>query len=362
MSHLTPCIGSTRSVNLTQQQDQSGFSLVEIMVAATISLVLMLGVVQIFVSSKHGYELQDDLSILQENARFASRFLEYSLRMAGNWAGVAEGRFSGGDQVTVTGDCATNWAVKAESLRGYEGAATSPLSLCVTDSNYLANTDLLAVRYLGAESAPVEAGAANEFSSYGANDVMARIALGKIGWFFLGSTVKQDSDYGKNVDSVILQREPAGGARSYCQGYQGICFNYPFKMELYYIRTNNSAGSTNGPLLVRAVLKNGKIETETLVEGVEQLQFAYGVDANNSQSVSQYLPASSVTNWSQVVAVQMSLVVRTRSEDAAFSDTESHPKGYPLAGGYTYKPADADKHYRRYALTKVIQVRNRQRG
>ena len=48
---------------------QNGLTLVEIMVALTISLVLLAGVVKIFQSAKQSYNIQQALSRIQENAR-----------------------------------------------------------------------------------------------------------------------------------------------------------------------------------------------------------------------------------------------------------------------------------------------------
>jgi type IV pilus assembly protein PilW len=74
----------------TQQQSahphpgkHSGFTIVEIMVALVISLILLLGVIQIFMASKATYTMQSGAARLQENARFALDFMSRSLGMAG---------------------------------------------------------------------------------------------------------------------------------------------------------------------------------------------------------------------------------------------------------------------------------------
>ncbi len=64
---------------------QRGFSLVEIMVAVTLSLVLMAGVMQIYLSSKQSFRMQEALSRVQENGRFALEFLSRDIRMADFW-------------------------------------------------------------------------------------------------------------------------------------------------------------------------------------------------------------------------------------------------------------------------------------
>jgi len=62
---------------------QRGLSLVELMVAITISLVLMAGVGQIFISTKTSYNLQNGLGRLQENARYALDILALNVGKAG---------------------------------------------------------------------------------------------------------------------------------------------------------------------------------------------------------------------------------------------------------------------------------------
>ncbi|HEC19712.1 MAG TPA: prepilin-type N-terminal cleavage/methylation domain-containing protein, partial [Gammaproteobacteria bacterium] len=62
---------------------QSGFSLVEILVAMTLSLVLLGGTIVIYASSKDSYRLQENIAGMQENARFAIHALRRDLEMAG---------------------------------------------------------------------------------------------------------------------------------------------------------------------------------------------------------------------------------------------------------------------------------------
>jgi type IV pilus assembly protein PilW len=68
---------------LSRQRRQAGIGLVEIMVALVVSSLLIGGLIQIFSSNKQAYVLQDEMSRLQENGRFAFHFLMKDLRMAG---------------------------------------------------------------------------------------------------------------------------------------------------------------------------------------------------------------------------------------------------------------------------------------
>lgn len=61
----------------------SGFSLVELMVAITISLLVTLAVMQAYLGGLSNQRAQTDLSRLQESSRFAFDILDRSLRKAG---------------------------------------------------------------------------------------------------------------------------------------------------------------------------------------------------------------------------------------------------------------------------------------
>ncbi len=72
---------------------QQGLSLIELLVALTISLLLMSGVLAVMSSTKKTAALQDELSRLQEDARFLMEDLAYNVRMAGYFgcSGIVSG-------------------------------------------------------------------------------------------------------------------------------------------------------------------------------------------------------------------------------------------------------------------------------
>jgi type IV pilus assembly protein PilW len=64
---------------------QLGMTLIEIMIALLIGAFLLGGVMQIFVSSQQTNRMQENLSRLQENGRFALEFISKDIRRAGYW-------------------------------------------------------------------------------------------------------------------------------------------------------------------------------------------------------------------------------------------------------------------------------------
>jgi len=64
------------------RQSQKGLSLIELMIAITLSIFITAAMISLFVNSKQNYRLNENMSRLQENARFAMSFLARDLRMS----------------------------------------------------------------------------------------------------------------------------------------------------------------------------------------------------------------------------------------------------------------------------------------
>jgi len=105
-------------INIKHSRCQRGLTLIELMIALLISSVLMYGVGTIYVSSKRGYNIQDNLARQQENSRFSLELLVHDLRMAGFpkryvsapivSASTADGGGTTNDTVTVEYQAATD--------------------------------------------------------------------------------------------------------------------------------------------------------------------------------------------------------------------------------------------------------------
>lgn len=61
---------------------ESGFTLVEILVALAIFSIVMAGVIEVFVTNNKSYLMQDDISNMQQNIRIAKMFIERDIRMS----------------------------------------------------------------------------------------------------------------------------------------------------------------------------------------------------------------------------------------------------------------------------------------
>ena len=94
---------------------QKAFTLIELMIAGTLGLLLIAGVIQLFLGSNQNFSLQAELADVQEDGRFSLMFLENEIQRAGwyedNMANpdsliftdpVAADRTAGTDFVTIS--------------------------------------------------------------------------------------------------------------------------------------------------------------------------------------------------------------------------------------------------------------------
>jgi len=334
-----------------------GYSLIELMVAIVVSMILLAGVIELFIGNKQAYRLQEGFSRLNENSRYATMVLNRSLRMGDHWGGVGPDVVEVDGGVAINGDCAEIPAESSVGFEALEGDANSPAPGCVADADYVPDSDILVVRYANPQVAPLED------ADLDADSIYVRSNIGVAGAIARGEDV---DDLGINVYDAGV--DPAD------QNYRKFV-NYPFQMYVYFLRPcsvpggngvcdANDDGGNPVPTLARLALDNSAtppaLVQQDVVEGVEQMQAEFGVDDDADGAPDQYFDPDEVdaNDWSKVVAVRLSLIIRNPEIDVTQDDTGSE---YDMAGGYTYTVAADDGVYKRKLLTTIIQVRNQNR-
>lgn len=332
----------TMAYKYSLPQKQTGLSLVEVMIAITLGLILMAGLIQFFVGSKLTFQTLDSVNGMQENGRYALRVITDSLHAADHWGGVESGDVTGSPTVTGIGSCNATWILDTkEGIRGFEGGATAPVSLpsgCIANAaDYLPNSDAFVVRHAG-----------GTFSSGAVAN-----ATGSALW--VNATI---GGVATLTDGTSISTTDVNGL-----------YHYPYDLEAYFIRpcsvkagTACAATDDGGspiPTLVRLTLDGNKLIEQTLVSGVEQMQIEYGIDSNADTNADFYANAATVTasQWAQVASVRISLVMRS-NQRGKIADTTT----YALPGGYSHTPAASDQRYARKVFTRLIQIRNRSRS
>ena len=361
---------------------ERGVTLIEMMVAITVGLILLAGIIELFVSNKQAYRIQEGTNALNEGARYVLNQLTYDVRMAGHWGGASRnggaagnatnegGTFSGG--TAPANDCAQSPALSTLGIQGFDGGANSPLS-CIAAGDYQANTDILIVRFGGAERVITAKAAAKPNTQFVRTNEYMRAEI-RDGSKFSGNSY-QSIVTATSVGTTDLAIETGTHTTQ-------ITATYLLDVAYYFVRrcasqSNGTAGvCDNGddttPTLTRLVLRDGVLVQEDLMAGVEKFEVTYGIDTtptDNNPVATSFVNAAAVTaanNWDNVSEVRFSLVLRNSERDPTYTDTKPYVLygGGALGAGVSYTPPsnanpllNAQKFLRK-VFNSTVQVRN----
>jgi type IV pilus assembly protein PilW len=307
--------------NLNNKHRQSGFSLIELMVAVTLGLFLMTALVEVLLSGNRSFTSANHLSRLQENGRMATSMIVTDLKRAGYMGGNSEiGNILGNLGPTPpAASCATadtTWGrMVTEGVFGLND--TNAGYACIPNPSpaplaYLRG-DVLTVRLA---SPWVVTGALSDSLLY----LRTSMFEGKI---FKG--IDKD-EIENNIDDTP----------------QSV---HELLSYAYYV--GNSGRSCAGapvPALLRVRMgPAGQPLTDELLPGVEHFQVQYNVNG-------QYLNANAVTDFSQVTSARIWLLIRAECAETGFTDGRTY-----TLGGQTYTPDDG---FRRQLYSSVVMLRN----
>jgi type IV pilus assembly protein PilW len=351
-------------------QKQKGLSLIELMIAITLGLILLTGVMQVFLSSKTVFSTQQSLSRIQETGRLAIEFLSRDIRMAG-YMGCASRSVGASVANTLNTPTAFLYAFN-ESIRGYT-AATVPGS--VLSKTPKANTDLFVIRGGVGSSVKVtqnndsdfvivskdleEAGACSDSSSPNRisgvckGDIVIISDCTKARVFQVSGLTVAGTDLKLAHSSAGLtpgNLDPTWGGAS---GAEAESFKPGAELMVaattVYFIADNLAGV---PSLWQSV--NGGTSLE-LLEGVENMSIKYGVDTSGTPDYipDAYVAAGAVVNWNRVVSVRVELLIRSL-EDNVVPEVQK----YHFDGVSNVTPNPVDRRLRQ-VFTTTIGIRSR---
>lgn len=374
----------------------AGLSLIEMMIAMVISLILMLGVVQIFMASRAASRLSEGAARTQENARFALDFLERDIRMAGHMgcvndqahvikdgdsikvhvAGITSGDGSPLDfsvpiqgyeaDGTAPGDALTiggTWAAAGSTPDGITGLSPAPIG----------GSDILVMRYLAAEGSPV-LNIVNDTDSTVtiASDAAARLSAGAATTpsVFAVSDCSRVDIFSGTLDGNTITAN-ATSLVNYASN-NAVTMVYRAESLVYYVAMNTA----NEPSLYRARANgDGEFEQgEEMVEGIESLQFVYGLDAESAISssapptgvidvqrvaseVSTAADATAVAEWRRVGMVQLGILVR--SPQPASAEQANVDVAQLGVLGVAFNPPQTNDRRYRASYEVSVALRNR---
>lgn len=349
-------------------KSQAGLSIIEIMVALVLGALLTLGLVQIFTSNSQSFRVNEAVARAQESGRIATDMLARAIRNAGYF-----GCFPANG---ITNNLDPDSADYDENLHVFRtDGIFSSATASDRPATSIAGTDWFALS--GLRSPGVTIFSDNNINSvvFDVNRTVDELQEGSIimlsncnhGDIFqltsdpqiLGSgAVRIQANSGSgSPGNDFAGNDPPGcssGANCFSAVYPpGAQVLFPYN-EVYFIGAGTSGRRALFVTTTEAGAASNPVE---LVDGVEDMRVRYGL-GNASAGVANWEsnPAS-ISNWGNVVAVQVSLLIRAGADnvlDSAMS--ECFPSWTDCSGGDTFQATD-NALYRVYNFTTTLRNR-----
>ncbi len=313
---------------------QSGFSIVELMVALGLSMTLAVAVVSVFTNNSYSFKQDENISRMQDDARFALREIAFDVSMAGLWGDLHVPAIVTPDpNLGIGTDCGPagelNWMYRtvdagtgeAQSLMAIDNATSGDLvaqHACFDGNELLEGTDVVSVkRVAGAEAAVPNAGS-----------VYLR-TNGTVG---------------------LLYRAPFPAAPAVV--IAAPMADWEYRPSIYYVRQFANTPGDGIPTLCRKVLRGAgpSMTTECLATGIEDLQIEYGLDTSEDGHPNVFVPNPSLADIQNVVSARIFLLARTTEIDTRYTNE----KTYSISNAPDYEPGDSF-HRRVFSTTVSIQ-------
>lgn len=354
-------------MQVTLRNRMSGFSLVELMVAIAISVLLLMGVVALFVSSRASYETTERLSRIQENGRFALDQLAGDVRATGyndcsratTGSRAADYRLNvtlapfppplageepepDPDVEPVTPDPRWNFVQPVFGIQSTGDGFELPegLELADLDLEPAANPagDILVLRVPNREARSMEL----RMPQTQAFEPLTVRHFNPVP-FAVGDTVMvsdcearaffQVTSYNAGTGEVghaVIGATDGGATGVDRPGNRSSTFVHPFKNGATIVPINTMiyylAPSRDDAQRMSLYRKTGgSARSDEIAEGIERLEVQYGIDDDPVDArVDTYVPAQDVDDWNAVMTAQIALLARAPDEYGTDRDQQTY--------------------------------------
>lgn len=361
---------------------QQGVTLIELMVSIAIGLLLLTGLTVLFANTATSFRVQDAFARLQENGTAALRYLSDDIRMAGFYGqatSAASVKLDDLPSIAASDDCgaevagpparpfALDLTVPIEVHDGLTPITANATFPCIAAANFSADSPVIVLRGATGHVIDQPDGAGNLSADLAAQPNFA-------------STIYVQSSPTQDPNTIVFRGDAYAALRGGSLGNIRVRMNnqdapiFEYQTHVYYLRpcsrpTGGSAaklqcradddGGRPIPTLVRQELSSTaasvQMQEVSLVEGVERLNLAYGLDDNGDGIPDRYAEAPSVSEWPQAISVRITVLVRSVDPVTGQNDAG---KTYDLGGGMIYSCAGSECSYLRQVYSQTVQLRN----
>jgi len=316
---------------------QQGFSLLEIMIALSIGLVLLAGVLSVFEGLRTTTRETTSYGELEENGRFAISLLTDDLIRQDFW-GDYTGTFDlasinpvpAPPTTECTGDGVNNgtFPLAVGYFRTLWGDTVTSKKImgCITKAAVYAapkSSDVIQIKRVLA-SPLVDA-------------LNNPITTAPAGNFYLVSNFNSGVIFASGVIPTITNGQV-----------------WEYQHHIYYVK-EETQGSNTVPVLMQGQLTS-KMTFEPIIDGIEIIHFMYGLDTDGDNIVNAFVAANNMTadNWnnagSTILAVKIYVLARNVTPDNKYTNNNTY-----TLGDMTFT---ANDNYRRLLFTSTVTLFN----
>jgi type IV pilus assembly protein PilW len=345
---------------------QAGLSLVELMIAMLLGLILIGGVIKIYLSSKSSYRLEQGVAQVQEEGRFAIHFISNKVRMAG-YAGcnseLPAAQIS--NILKLSGSAKNNYVYNFQKgVKGFDDITATPAVLGNPSHAPVKGSDILSVQTADGDGITLT----DEMPSVSNNLKVSSVAGLKKGDIVMlsdctSAAIFEITKIKPNAKANVMHKQDEGPAP------QNKTKNLPKQFGAgsgfiklatytYFIapRDPSDTNCSNGTCGLWVKVGNGP--EQELVRGIEAMQVKYGISNGIDPKPEQYVSASSVTDWHDVVSIRVALLAS--SDGSAVSTRPRSTPSFDMLGKTVSAP-ETDMKLRR-VFVRTIAIRNRMLG
>jgi type IV pilus assembly protein PilW len=319
------------------------------LIAMALSLLLIIAAMNIFISGKQSYRTEAAMSRNQENGRFAIEFLNRDIRVAG---------FIGCSNLkdVVPNIIATDPPLAAldltTTLQGFDGNGKNGTGATWENPStihHVYGTDIVVVNRGGDCGADLTTamGSITEGIQVETNNCGFKRGSLLLVTDCQSADLIRATNFNAGASSITIEHQQnATGNLSpaLSKAYAVDATVSGFQQFTYFI----GMAPSGNPSLYRS---DGS-STDEIVENVEDMQIVYGLDDGTDGEVDSYASASTVTDWSRVLSVKISLLIRSQDNATVQPQTLVFNGSNINAGG------GADRRLRNIFSTS-IGIRNR---
>ena len=353
-----------------------GFSLIELMIGITLGMIVIAGVTAVFINSNQTRNDIERSNRQVENGRYASSLLADDLRMAGFFSSFdpyqsiilpVNPPLSGASVLTaIPNPCEASVTGATSSLintffvhvQGVDDVASSTIPSCLSDVKL--GTDILVIRRLSSCVAGPTAGS-------GCDAFIAGVPYFQASNCNVAGELATNTGSNTDYQSYFVLGTTSGAFTKRNLDCSAMASYRRLFVRIYFV-SNNNVGADGIPTLKRAELGPTGFTITPLADGIENIQFEYGMDTNadglvdvfnsNPSSYGAWIGTNCLFNWLNAYSAKVHVLARSTTTTAGYVDSKIYVLGKKANGITENSFGPYSDAYKRIVFTSTVRLEN----